>query len=551
MTAGGARSRPGRHHRHGGGSRPPSACRCRSGCRASTCSEQVAKTAGGYPYLTVNAYNPWALLTQAATAWPRTARWIRDVDGPDPARSATPSARYPGSPRRNGAAAPRSSPWSSWSSRRRPDRLTILVGARRARASRSSSCRRASTSAILPVLRPRRDPCRRLVPLAARLRRPRGREFPEHVRGPDHALPGQPGDLATGSASGPPSARPDDHDHRVVHLVGFVWVILRSSGRGRESTLVAEIEVGPRARRGAAGRARRRSGRSGPASGATAGRPPGPATASAGSRRSTTATAPDRRLDAGRRAPRLARRRPPSGADPGWRVGSDRSAPTAPAPTARARLHGEPAGASTGSTSGSSSCSSSPRSCLRTFRLSEPYPMHFDEVYHARTATEFLQDWRYGIPHDIYEYTHPHLAKYAMAAGLVAVRRRPGHRPRRPRRAGPRRPRRAALGRPVAAGRPRRRPALRATATSVRGLRPRRPASSSRRGRPGRRQPGARPGRSPGARRDRRRRDPGPRHDLELDALRDAGRSIAHRRGTGPGRAGRDRRAGHADRPDR
>lgn len=57
---------------------------------------------------------------------------------------------------------------------------------------------------------------------------------------------------------------------------------------------------------------------------------------------------------------------------------------------------------------------------LRTFRLSEPFDMHFDEVYHARTATEFLQDWRYGIDHDIYEYTHPHLAKYAMALGLVA-----------------------------------------------------------------------------------------------------------------------------------
>ena len=28
---------------------------------------------------------------------------------------------------------------------------------------------------------------------------------------------------------------------------------------------------------------------------------------------------------------------------------------------------------------------------LRTFRLAEPYQMHFDEVYHARTATEFLQ----------------------------------------------------------------------------------------------------------------------------------------------------------------
>ncbi len=56
---------------------------------------------------------------------------------------------------------------------------------------------------------------------------------------------------------------------------------------------------------------------------------------------------------------------------------------------------------------------------LRIWRLPEPYSMHFDEVYHARTATEFLQDWRYGEPHSIYEWTHPHLAKYAMAVGLV------------------------------------------------------------------------------------------------------------------------------------
>ncbi len=56
---------------------------------------------------------------------------------------------------------------------------------------------------------------------------------------------------------------------------------------------------------------------------------------------------------------------------------------------------------------------------LRTFRLDEPLQMHFDEVYHARTATEFLQDWRYGLSHDIYEWTHPHLAKYLMAAGIV------------------------------------------------------------------------------------------------------------------------------------
>ena len=56
---------------------------------------------------------------------------------------------------------------------------------------------------------------------------------------------------------------------------------------------------------------------------------------------------------------------------------------------------------------------------LRTFRLSDPYEFHFDEVYHARTAMEFLQGWRYGIPHDIYEFTHPHLAKYAMAEGIA------------------------------------------------------------------------------------------------------------------------------------
>ncbi len=55
---------------------------------------------------------------------------------------------------------------------------------------------------------------------------------------------------------------------------------------------------------------------------------------------------------------------------------------------------------------------------LRGYRLAEPYDMYFDEVYHARTAMEFLQDWRYGQPHGIYEYTHPHLAKYAMALGI-------------------------------------------------------------------------------------------------------------------------------------
>jgi len=57
---------------------------------------------------------------------------------------------------------------------------------------------------------------------------------------------------------------------------------------------------------------------------------------------------------------------------------------------------------------------------VRIWRLGEPYDMHFDEVYHPRTAMEFLQLWRYDMSHDIYEWTHPHLAKYAMAVGLVA-----------------------------------------------------------------------------------------------------------------------------------
>ena len=56
---------------------------------------------------------------------------------------------------------------------------------------------------------------------------------------------------------------------------------------------------------------------------------------------------------------------------------------------------------------------------MRVYRLDEPAQTHFDEVYHARTATEFLQEWRYGIPHDIYEWTHPHLAKYGIAAGIT------------------------------------------------------------------------------------------------------------------------------------
>ena len=56
----------------------------------------------------------------------------------------------------------------------------------------------------------------------------------------------------------------------------------------------------------------------------------------------------------------------------------------------------------------------------RAWRLETPRTMYFDERWHATTATEFLQDWRYGRPLPLSESTHPHLAKYLMAASLVA-----------------------------------------------------------------------------------------------------------------------------------
>ncbi|HEX6139925.1 MAG TPA: phospholipid carrier-dependent glycosyltransferase [Candidatus Limnocylindria bacterium] len=56
---------------------------------------------------------------------------------------------------------------------------------------------------------------------------------------------------------------------------------------------------------------------------------------------------------------------------------------------------------------------------FRLWRLDTPRGMHFDEVYHARSATEWLADWQEGWTRDTYEWTHPMLAKYLIAAGIV------------------------------------------------------------------------------------------------------------------------------------
>ena len=44
--------------------------------------------------------------------------------------------------------------------------------------------------------------------------------------------------------------------------------------------------------------------------------------------------------------------------------------------------------------------------------------MYFDELYYPSTGAEFLGAWRYGQPTNIFEWTHPHVSKYLMAASL-------------------------------------------------------------------------------------------------------------------------------------
>jgi predicted membrane-bound dolichyl-phosphate-mannose-protein mannosyltransferase len=58
---------------------------------------------------------------------------------------------------------------------------------------------------------------------------------------------------------------------------------------------------------------------------------------------------------------------------------------------------------------------------FRLWRLDLPRSMHFDEVYHARSAAEWMANWQHGWDRDVYEWTHPMLAKYLIAAGIVVA----------------------------------------------------------------------------------------------------------------------------------
>jgi 4-amino-4-deoxy-L-arabinose transferase-like glycosyltransferase len=57
---------------------------------------------------------------------------------------------------------------------------------------------------------------------------------------------------------------------------------------------------------------------------------------------------------------------------------------------------------------------------VRTYRIDTPRGVYFDELYYPATGTEFLQDWRYGIPSEIFEWTHPHVSKYVQALSIAA-----------------------------------------------------------------------------------------------------------------------------------
>ena len=56
---------------------------------------------------------------------------------------------------------------------------------------------------------------------------------------------------------------------------------------------------------------------------------------------------------------------------------------------------------------------------FRLWRLDLPRSQHFDEAYHARSAAEFLSAWQNDWHRDVYEWTHPMLAKYLIAGGIL------------------------------------------------------------------------------------------------------------------------------------
>ncbi|HVA85768.1 MAG TPA: hypothetical protein VNF73_05520, partial [Candidatus Saccharimonadales bacterium] len=397
-------------------------------------ARQIVRTAGGYPYLTVNAYNPWALLQQAGNGLAANGLWVRDLNGPNAGEVGFTFGPIPavvvGTVLLLVAVLV-----VSVLVARRPDRLTVLVGLTvlgiaffvvPTRVHERYMFPVFALGAILLAFSIRWTALYVALAIAT---------FANMYVVLTTLYPDNPG-ISDWLGIGPDiRAATTVTLIAIVNLAGFVWAALQLDGRSREM-LAAEVARGAEPAPGGGSGARAGLGRASLPSGGAATRRALP---------TGTAASAFAAEDGG------ASGSVPAGAMPatvdsvsiGWRPDPQLEAPSPDAtglwPSVRRAVFARPLRADRSKVLGSEPRGRLDRLdlwlfvvliigtlTLRTFRLSEPYMMHFDEVYHARTATEFLQFWRYGIPHDIYEYTHPHLAKYMMAGGLVAVGDNPG-----------------------------------------------------------------------------------------------------------------------------
>ncbi len=389
---------------------------------------QIGSAAAGYPYLTVNAYNPWALLSLDGNGLAQSGTWIRDVAGTDPGQ-ATAFLFGPIPALVVGTALLLLVVGGiSLAVARRPDRLTILVGVVLLALAFFVVPTRVHERYLFPFL---------IVGALLAAGSPRWRVGYVLVSAATFAnmyvvlttiYPDNPG-VSDWLGIGPAIRSSTGVALiAVVHLAAFAWSLtqLRSDAR-RE--LVDEWSA---AALGANVRLRRLPAFSRTARGVIPAqahrRPPDEATdlpenpgvVVPRALSATSAVAPAAVLRVGP-APLPTWSEQPSVAEVGaWDWFRSRLGER-PVRADRSRaLHGEPGGRLDRLDLWLVVVLVVTALTMRVWRLGEPYKMHFDEVYHARTATEFLQDWRYGIDHDIYEWTHPHLAKYAIAGGLVA-----------------------------------------------------------------------------------------------------------------------------------
>ncbi len=393
--------------------------------------DQVFKTAGGYPYITVNAYNPWALVERGGAGLAATGQWLCDaVTGTAADTSCPPGSQLQvaGMPALVVGGLLMALVLAAilvvvmW----RPDRQTILVGLAVLALALFVVPTRVherylfpffAVGAILAAVSLRWRAAFAIVALANFLNL-YGVLTTPYFHNPRISDWLGIGDLVR-SRFGVTAVA-------LLHTAGFVWAALQLR---TGAALALASELAATAQGAAAARLTDRAPEASPASppGRTANAPeraPGVAgvvvAGSPGSPRAAGSTGRAESL-AGPAVAGWSSDDPGPDPEPGLLAPLTRRLNVRPSRADRSRaLHDEPGGrldrldlwilvvvtiAALG---------------LRTWRLAEPYSMHFDEVYHARTATEFLQDWRYGEPHSIYEYTHPHLAKYVMAAGIVA-----------------------------------------------------------------------------------------------------------------------------------